>query len=125
MSKKPLNSYEDIRSIWYEKLARDGFEDIESDEDHLKRYHKSDFNTPKSKQYHMAHAEYFRLAELFLQEYKFESNLDKTIWNYHTNGLTVREIAEVLRKAKVKRTKKDTVNKVILRLAEIMKTIYL
>lgn len=125
MPKKHPSSYEELRDVWYDKLSKDDFEDIESNEEFLKTWHSFKFASPESKRYQFENAEYFRLAELFLQEHQFKSSLEKTIWSYHTNGLTIREIAAILEKAKVKKSKKDKVNYIIKRLVKIMKDLYL
>lgn len=67
-----------------------------------------------------AKGEYNRLANFFLQEHEFASRLEKTIWEYHVNGLSIRNISTVLKKAKVRVTNRDFIHQIIKRLKQQM-----
>lgn len=124
MAKKP-EDYEKLRAIWYKKLQKEGFKDIEQDEDNLKEW-STKFFLNHDKTTREAKESYYSMATQFLNEYNFESNLDKVIWEYHANAMSVREIAETLRKAKIiKRTGAWVHEFVVKRLRKIMKKMYM
>lgn len=127
--KQPSNKPEDyqkIRDVWYRKLERTGFEDIEQDEYNFKtglnsyRFKNKDV----LRDYH-AKSEYYSMAGQFLHSHKFASNLEKTIWEYHANAISVRNIAKLLSKVRTTRKmNKDSVNKIVQRLTTEMKRKY-
>ena len=125
-AKKKPEDYQKLKEVWYKKLERSGFVDIEKDEYNLKQY-SFRFNQDAVVRSWHSKTEYYSMAGQFLNHYKFASNLEKTIWEYHVNGIGVRDIAKLLTKAKVRSIKpnKDNVQKVVSRLAEEMKKIYL
>lgn len=124
---KPTD-YESLRKIWYKKLKAKGFDDIETASGAL-RGHSTEFSRPRAEWQGgglAAKAEYYRLADRLLNEYEFANKRDKIIWEYHTNGISVRDIAKILHKAKVKGTvNKDTVATTVQRLRDIMKSMYI
>lgn len=126
--KKPRTEYEKLRAFWYKVLKDDGFEDIEQDEDNLKEWstravRKNEYaNTLDS---WADKLEYYDLATRFLNEYRFESELERAIWAYHTEGISYRSIARLLRKAKVAKLNKDSVWRIVAELKLTMKTMYL
>lgn len=129
MSKKPSpkDNYQKLKAEWYAKLKKSGFEDIEGDEDNLKIW-SSTYFAHKLRTTHsgswQAKASYYSMAERFLQEYKFESNLDYAVWEYHANGISVRDITATLKKANVK-TNRHYVWLIVRKLENEMKKAYL
>lgn len=125
MSKPKKDSFEKLQAKWYAKIKKAGFDDIERDENDLKigssRFyirHRYVNELWEAKQ------EYYRLAEHFLNEHEFESELEKVIWEYHTNALSADNIAQTLQKAKVSKLKKSAIKNIIKRLADAMKRKY-
>lgn len=115
--------YEEQREIWYKKLKDEGFQDVEQDEYNLKVWstaftRKSFLKSWREKE------SYYYMATSFLNDYKFETELDKVIWEYHVNALSVRDIADTLRRAGVRSTGRGTVNGIIRRLAAAMRKFY-
>jgi len=94
-------NFQSLKAEWYQKLKDAGFDDIEQDENYLKRWtsaahlrgkHKGrDFETVLRHQGYVQ--DYFRLTKWFLHDYKFESTRLKLIWHYHSNGMPYRDIA--------------------------------
>lgn len=120
MKKRQTNNYTQLRKIWYAKLAKSGFEDIEQDENNLKEWSSRIIN----KQYIdplQTDAEYYYLATNFLNTYGFESERERIIWEYHANAISCRDIAKLLRKVRIKTTK-TAVWLVIKRLRSVMRT---
>lgn len=120
--KKPKpnkQDYQSLKEVWYKKLERSGFEDIEKDELNLKQY-SSRFNQDAVVRNWYAKREYYSMAGQFLHTYKFGSNLEKVIWEYHTESISVRNIAKLLNKTKVTKTNKDKVLAVITKLDKEM-----
>lgn len=136
MNKPKKTEYEHLKEIWYKKLEDSGFKDIEYGADF------SGSSTPRSAAWNdpdlrQVLQDYYCMAYYFLNEYKFDRELDKVMWEYHAEGLTIREIVRLLKqvkiKIKVKKTKKIRIQKVtrtlvwltIKKLEVIMKGLYL
>ncbi len=110
-----------LQAKWYAKLEKAGFKDIEQDDDNLKQWHSHRFlvSNNYSKDKFDDKENYFRLAGQFLHEHKFQSVLDKKIWEAHSEGLSVREIVKTLKQKNIK-VYKNLVHVTITRLAAIM-----
>lgn len=87
-----------LRKHWNEILASEGFKDIESDNPDapLKSSAYDVFTKYPDGTFEMG-SEYSRLAGQFLHEFEFESKRDRRIWELHSDGSTVREIAKIVR----------------------------
>lgn len=115
-----------LQKTWYEKLKKSGFDDIERNEEDLKVGSSSIFLKHKyTRDLWEAKAEYYRLAEHFLNEYRFATTLERVIWEYHTNAISTRNIAEILKRAKIKELSKSRIHTIIQTLARAMKARYL
>jgi hypothetical protein len=124
MSKKKLDLKTETAK-WYAKLKRDGFDDIESDEDNLKVWSTIFFKKHSIEQIQAKQA-YYQMATNFLNDYKFNNNRERIIWEYHANGISLRDIGKVLKKAKIKKaTNRTDVWKVVKRLKLIMYDMYM
>lgn len=120
---KAKTSYQELKDIWYEKLKQDGFEDIEHDEDHLKSW-ASDFKRARSLHSWQAKASYYYMAEHFLREHRFKSKKEKIIWEYHSNGTSIRNIVLTLKKVNIESTR-QSVWETLSRLEKLMKKKYM
>ena len=117
--------YATQKAIWYKKLESSGFEDAERDEYRLKQY-SAKFNQAAVRNSLEAKTEYYSMARRFMYDFKFESYLDKIVWEYHTNGISYRNIVRLLKNVKVSITpNKDNINAIINRLEHKMKLLYL
>lgn len=98
MSKEPPD-LKALQKLWYRKLKEDGFTDIEdtnSPREYLKTWHSSYFvhrHTPDSFQ---AQSDYYRRASQFLYEFPFKNRRERRIWALHSEGTSMREIADRL-----------------------------
>lgn len=108
-----------LQKLWYDKLKKEGFDDIEQDENYLKRWDSHWFNSQYSPEYFQNKAEYYRAAGKFLYEHQFKSELERQIWAKHAEGLTIRDIVTVLRKARFKLYRR-MVHETIQRLTKTM-----
>jgi hypothetical protein len=117
---KATSDYKKLRTKWYAKLKKSGFKDIEADDDHLKVW-SSKFSEQKSVTTWEAKEAYYYMANHFLNTYKFKSNLDRIIWEYHSNAISVRSIAKLLNKTKAIKTNRQTVWLTVKKLRDIMK----
>ncbi len=126
--KRP-KTYEQERDEWYAKLEKEGFKDLEDKEGRLKRWSSDIFGKTKALVQGggwQIKAEYYSMCERFLAEYPFETELEKTIWAYHTEAISVRDIAETLNKLRRKnKTNRQAVWLVVSRLEDRMKQMYL
>lgn len=112
------------QKTWYKKLKDSGFKDIEYAGGGIKASYSRAYGD-KNTVVREAREEYYYMAYHFLHSHAFKSELEKVIWEYHTNGLSVREIAKVLTKAKIKKMGKDSVWYVVRRLDSVMRRLYL
>ena len=110
-----------LQAQWDKKLADSGFKDIEQRDENLKIWDSHFFRV-----YHRkygdglaAREEYYRLAGQFLHSYKFKNPTEKTIWKHHSDGHSVREISQELKKVNIK-LGKTAVDVAVRRLAEEM-----
>lgn len=91
---KMKKTLQQLQLEWYKKLKDSGFDDIEASETKLRdwsyRFVRRTINTNDDL------AEYYRLAEFFVQDYKFETELERVIWEYHANGLNYPEILKIM-----------------------------
>lgn len=101
MLKNKKTKFEQLKAKWYKKLEKSGFEDIESDENNLKVW-SSIFARKNSPEVWQARAEYYQMATNFLEDYKFSNDVEKIVWEYHSNGISMRDISKLLKKARVK-----------------------
>lgn len=119
--------YLELRAEWYQKLKDEGFKDIE-------HHHKDDYaNSVTTQSRHFSDEvlrnsvqEYYNMAYHFLNEYKFENEKEKIIWEYYTEGLSYREIAKTLAALGMKhKIDKNSVWRIVYELEKIMKQRYL
>lgn len=116
------NDLQALQKIWYQKLKESGFKDIENTNDVQRRliiWDSLHFQTHYSPEEFYEKQEYFRRASLFLHDYRFKNKIEKTIWDLHSEGCSLRSISTRLLSLRVKMNK-DTVNKIIVRLRTIM-----
>lgn len=118
--------YERLKKIWYAKLKKEGFVDIEDPNPNLTRISNSDafnkdlsYGNQHSFTWQRSKEEYYNMATYFLNHYKFQSNLDRIIWEYYSVGLGSYAIMETLRRVEKKITI-DKVKAIISRLQKIM-----
>lgn len=130
----PSTSYAELRKVWYKKLKKSGFIDIEVNDYDLKnpsyRYSHLDrrakFTMQQAQIHWAAKQEYYYLANHFLNDHKFSSLRERNIWEYHANGVSIRSIVDILNKLPSrKKVNRDTIWKIIRNLSKIMKQMYL
>lgn len=117
-----------LQKVWYDKLKKDGFEDIERDENRLKVYSSYRFGKKRGMIQaggYESKTEYYRLAGWFLHEHKFKSKVEKLIWQLHSEGKSGQVIAEILKKKKLKNIGRKTVWVIVNELETLMKQKYL
>ncbi len=113
-----------LTAEWYKKLKDSGFKDVEvgfgpyTSKPLVVKVGHRDGGPWEPK------AEYYRLALHFLNEWSFKNRLEETIWAYHTEGLSVRNIVITLNKVRRKQIVRMTVWRTIERLRAEMKNLY-
>lgn len=119
--------FEELKAYWYDKLKDSGFVDAEVDEYTLKTFGSAARIADRHREpvLWQAKQEYYYLANQFLNEHKFKSKLDKIIWTYYSEAISVRDISDILRKAKVADMSKSAVWTVVEKLEACMKRKYL
>lgn len=94
------DDYQKLKKIWYAKLKREGFVDIEIsvNRDPVELLNRRSKANQFSETWIRSKMQYYRYADQFLNEYEFKTNLDRSIWEYHTNGISSRKISGILNK---------------------------
>lgn len=108
----------ELEKIWNKKLKDSGFIDIEDTNSPLrllKKWHSNYFYRNYSPEVFEARYDYFRITSQFLHYHSFESQLERQVFELHTEGLSYREIGAKMG------INKDKVNKIVGKLIEIMK----
>lgn len=108
-----------LTKVWYAKLAKEGFKDIEPHENTLTAWHSKIINTYTSTEAE-AKQIYYNMANHFLNDYQFESILEKVIWEYWAAGVSVRDIAEQLTRVEIKHMRKSSVWKIVRKIEKLM-----
>lgn len=111
-----------LRKVWYRKLARMGFDDLEAPfkkkygaYDILKQY------APKKSQLQIENIQmYYDTTQWFLRNYEWEEFWDKRIWQYHSQGL---KIPEIERKTRGRFSRKQ-IHNLIVKFREQMWKLY-
>lgn len=101
MSQKySTRAFKDLKDEWYAKLKKEGFEDIEvagSSKEYLKEWHSNYFIARYSPLSFESKQEYYSLASAFIHRHRFKTQQEKRIWLLHTEGLSIKTIAETLK----------------------------
>lgn len=114
--------FKELEAKWYKKLEASGFDDIEdttNPDRPLKTWAKSDF-LEKSPTTIAVNTAYYGAASDLLNTYKFKKPIHKRIWKLHSEGMSVRDIEEVMSKT-AKPLKKSRIQKVISDIAKTIK----
>jgi hypothetical protein len=124
MPKLKEKSYKQLRQEWYKKLKAEGFNDIERRDGEFKDSWGIPTQLRVSTVFWEAKQEYYYWAEHFLNDYKFDSEIDKAIWEYHMNGIGYRKISDTLAKVNIKMSR-QTICRLVMKLKNIMLTRYI
>jgi hypothetical protein len=128
MNKKQQSDYESLRDIWYKKLKDAGFEDIERDETQLKVYSSFKFGKKRGQLQHGGgefKEAYYYMATHFLNDYKFDNEVEKIVWSLHTEAVSVANITKYLHAHKIAKTNRQYVWEMVKKLEDLMKKLYL
>lgn len=100
----PKDSLSKLKSEWDKKLADSGFKDIEDNTGRLKnsvssRYLETKNNGKQIEAIVLDYSikeQYYRMASAFLYDYFWTSHLDKLLWWYHSEGLSIADINDIM-----------------------------
>ena len=93
-------SYRETQKIWYAKLKKGGFKDIEDQNGFLKEWDFNFFRNQFNSVEYEATLGYFAQAREILISYSFKNETHRKIWELHCEGLSERSIAFRIRKYK-------------------------
>lgn len=127
MSSKKFWDSEEFQKLnkkWQRKLEKSGFEDIEQPDGNLKKWSASYARIRYKKTSAAAKETYYRYAGQFNYDYTFINPVDRLIWQYHSEGVSIRDIAKILRKKRFPLKTEKAINQIIKKLAEKMKQHY-
>lgn len=107
--------YLSLLRFWRQKLKDSGFNDIENENGVLKdsKFGYRIYEDTDS-MYVTAKSQYFYLAAEFLNDHKFDNEIDKKVWELHCEGATCQEIT------KITNQHRTTANRMILKFKRIM-----
>lgn len=109
----------DLQKEYYDRLAKDGFDDIEdvtNEERRLIEWHSFDQH-PIDPLVAEAIREYYTAASRLLYSHSFKNKTEKRIWELYCEGMTIREI-----ESKLGRLKKSRIHRIISEISlEIVK----
>lgn len=125
MSRRQPTSYKELKVLWYARLKKSGFNDIEDINapdlrlNNADAFSKSDKYGQHTPEWRRSKEEYYQMASYFLNHYKFESNIDRIVWEYATNSIGSYAIVDTLKKTKISMTLFE-VKKILQRLKKVM-----
>lgn len=103
LSFNETKEFKALQKIWYDKLTKKGFVDIESEDYRYKRGVGINETTRVRDKMRQAGAvgviavqDYYSKANALLDKYKFKKPIDKRIWELHASGLTDTEIVKAI-----------------------------
>lgn len=122
MARNP--NFDKLQAEWYGKLAESGFYDIEYANGSIQS------GTPRSTKakdpsLRQATEEYYYMSYHFLTDHTFANELEKVIWEYYSEGLSIRDICKILADTNVATLKRTSVWGIVKRLETEMKHRYL
>lgn len=103
----------ELKSKWYKKLEKSGFEDIEQDDEALKKWSNSIGRHESQRNKIPSIETYYRLAGQFLYDHKFKSKKENIVWKLHSEGLSIRAIVEFVKSKRFKNPYFSSVQNII------------
>ncbi len=94
--------FKQLQAVWYKRLKKEGFDDIEEPSGHLRQQHHYRYALRYGVSGFASKEEYYRLAGQFLFEHVFADAREKMIWTLHAEGLPVDAMLKKLKSAKYK-----------------------
>lgn len=122
MSQSPFKTkkFEALKAKWYAKLEKSGFKDIEQDENNLKEWDSYAFCSRYNRHLFSSKEAYYQLAGQFLHTHNFKDKREQLIWECHSNGKSVTQIAEILKAKRFKIHNRTSVYLIMRGLAKEM-----
>lgn len=90
-------SLKQLQKVWYAKLKKSGFDDIEQANDPdemLKRWDSHYFRRSVNDHQFESTQEYYYMATQWVELYNFKNARHKKMWTKYANGDTLRDIAK-------------------------------
>ena len=123
MCPSKVKNFKSLRDEWYQILKEDGFNDIEQTDGLLKFWTNTRFRVVHNVELYESKKKYFELAGQYCHDGIFKSEINRKIWQLHSEGLSIREIADKIKETS-KNYKKSKVHKVVNETAKEMLKIY-
>jgi hypothetical protein len=126
MSRYQTPEFLELKEKWDKILKDDGFIDIEAADtpDTSAPFHKKSGKNAHTALWLKSKIDYFTYATYFLNEHKFETENQRIIWEYHTNGVSARNIAKTFNAVGIK-SSRMSIWRTINYLRTLMKSKYL
>lgn len=114
-----------LHAKWEKRLEKEGLPDLETADGQLKGIsHASFFKAHYNQVDAEAKEEYYRQAGYFLYDHKFQTELERKIWELHCEGVSIRDIVVILKKKHYrvyKRLVHETLRPMVVTLLERIK----
>lgn len=126
--KNKKSEFKKLQKEWYDKLKQSGFDDIEKNDPNGDYYLSPLPSILKDKNYvggrprWKIQEEYYSMARHFATNYIFPTELEATIWTYHSEGIGCRNISKLLKEVNIN-VCKSKINMLIQHYATIMRKI--
>ncbi len=104
-----------LHAKWTQKLKDAEFDDIENGEDstvvrpQVIKTEKSQYDGGTS---------YYELCQSILRDYRFNSTVERELFELHTSGKSIRDIEETLSTTSSRQRSKSTIDRIIRRVKE-------
>lgn len=90
-------AFKNLETEWYEKLLKNGFVDIEQDENFLRRMTADIFRKKVSDVTNANKASYYAIISSYVQEESFKDEADRIIMTMVSDGARIKSISCVLK----------------------------
>lgn len=119
MPQREEGDFGQLKALWYQKLKDSGFDDAENEKGYLKDWPTQRLRRDYTPERFREKQEYYRLACQFLHEHSFDSAFEKTVWELHALGLSIRDIVFDL-KDETNHVNKDNIQKITRKYGQII-----
>lgn len=108
-----------LQDKWYAKLKKEGFDDIERNGGGLKTDPMQNIKTFYDQSSFEAKQSYHSSVGYFLHHHTFNNEKERLIWEFHSQGVSIRDTVEALQKKGYK-TYKRQVHEILQKLVKQM-----
>ena len=98
-SKTKPTELQRLTEVWYKKLSKAGFKDIEDSQERLLEYHNTKYSVRDPLAF-ASQQRYYELSAQLLHTHSFRDSEHRTIWDLHCQGRSNQSIAKRVNRSK-------------------------